>query len=177
MQNNSPKILAIDPSLSCTGYSIIEVDTEEVKEWGKITTKTGEQLINRSNIIARLLHDSAQNNNVCAVIYEDGFIGKGIKSGIDLSYLRGFIGATFKIYSPQIAIATMQPSEIRKWLGLKGNAKKEDVYNYILESYRESGIIEKIGEFSDKQNSKKTSDIYDSIGIGVAYCRYLKSKC
>lgn len=177
MDNNNIKILAIDPSLSSTGFSVLSMDNEDVLEWGKITTKSNVKLINRADIIARSLHDIAQNNCVSAVIYEDGFNGKNPKTGLDLSFLRGFMCATFKIYSAHIPIMSMEPSEIRKNLGLKGNAKKEDVYNYILQECKNKSLIEKIGEFSDKNNSKKTSDIYDSIGIGMAYCRYVKSKC
>ena len=51
--------------------------------------------------------------------------------------------------------------------GLPGNAKKEEVANAVLSIY--PNLLEEIGPYSDKSNKQKTSDIYDSISIGLSY--------
>ena len=68
----------------------------------------------------------------------------------------------------------MMPTQIRKHLGIGGNAKKDDVAQVIVDMYPNNKKLAIIGPYSDKQNKDKTSDIYDAISIGVAYIKGLK---
>ena len=69
----------------------------------------------------------------------------------------------------------MLPTEIRKILLNKGNAKKEEVAKKIQEIYKDNPNVN-LGEFNDKSNKKKNSDMYDAISIGVSYIRKKKNE-
>lgn len=68
-----------------------------------------------------------------------------------------------------VNMSTVNPSSARKMVLGNGKADKEEVCKYIQDNYWN------IGAFSDKQtkNIQKTSDIYDSILLGLWF---LKSK-
>ena len=162
----SYKLLSIDPSLSSTGYSVIDSDTREIYDEGRYTTKPSIEENDRIRNIVMKLYGVCIQYDIEEIAMEDGFISSiNIKTGIQLAKLRGGLITYFMVKN--IPIHTQLPSETRKNLGLKGNAKKEDVANKIIELY--PGIISKIGPYSDKTNKQKTSDIYDSICIGNAH--------
>lgn len=162
----SYKILAIDPSLSSTGYSVIDSETREIYDEGRYITKPSLKENDRIKNIVLKLYGVCILYDVTEVAMEDGFVSSiNIKTGIQLAKLRGGIITYFM--AKNIPVHTQLPSETRKNLGLKGNAKKEEVANKIIELYPE--IISKIGPYSDKSNKQKTSDIYDSICIGNAH--------
>lgn len=157
-------VLGIDPSLSSTGYAVIE--NRKIIASGKIQTNpsngdtdTRIQLIIKELIITAGLH------NIDAVMMEDGFSGVNIGGSLKLAELRGAIIFYFKYNG--IKIVHKQPKEIRKILGLKGNAKKEEVALALQNMY--PNLKNEVGEYSDKANKNKTSDIYDAISIGLSY--------
>lgn len=159
-------ILSIDPSLSSTGYSIINADTREVLFSSRYITKPNIPENERIKNIVLKLYEVSLDEDIKEVAMEDGFISSAnIKSGMQLAKLRGSIITYFNINS--VPVYTQEPSETRKNLGLKGNAKKEEVANKILELYPE--LINTIGSYSDKANKNKTSDMYDSVCIGIAH--------
>lgn len=158
------KILSIDPSFSSTGFSVLTMD-KKIIYFSKFQTKHDVEENQRIKAIVTILYSIAQTYQIKEVAMEDGFVGASMKTGLQLAKLRGGIITYFMMNN--IPIFTQQPSETRKNLGLKGNAKKEDVANEILNLYPE--LINTIGPYSDKSNKQKTSDIYDSICIGVAH--------
>lgn len=154
-------VLAIDPSLSSTGYAVIDSDKKLICK-GKINVSQKEttdervfQIINKLNYLPKADY----------IIFEDGFVGKNVQGSLKLAELRGAIIFNFK--SQQIPVIHQQPKEIRKNFGLSGNAKKEEVANKVQEYY--PFLQEQIGPYSDKQNKDKTSDIYDAISIGLSF--------
>ena len=166
-------ILSIDPSLSSTGYSIIDSDTREIIECTRYTTKTNIPENERiKNIVMKLDNVFEINKSITEIAMEDGFSKtKNLKTGLQLAKLRGAIISHFII--KDVPVYTQQPSETRKNLGLKGNAKKEEVANHILELYPD--LIDRIGPYSDKNNKHKTSDMYDSVCIGIAHLNKIRS--
>lgn len=160
-------ILSIDPSLSSTGYSIIKSDTREILLCSRYITKPDIPENERiKNIIIELDNVFEINGFVNEIAIEDGFTSSAnIKVGLQLAKLRGGIISHFMLKN--IPVYTQEPKETRKNLGLKGNAKKEEVANKILEMYPD--LINIIGPYSDKNNKQKTSDMYDSICIGIAH--------
>lgn len=160
-------ILSLDPSLSSTGYAVIDSDTLKLVCKGKINTSAKdstddriEQIITKLSFLPEAPH----------VILEDGFIGKNAKTGLQLSELRGAI--IFYFRQQKHVVVHRQPSEIRKDFGLPGNAKKEQVAEEVLKYY--PYLEAQIGPYSDKANKQKTSDIYDAISIGLSYILNLK---
>ena len=166
-------ILSIDPSLSSTGYSIIKSNTREIIECSRYITKSDISENERiKNIIVKLDNVFETNGFINEIALEDGFTSSvNIKVGLQLAKLRGAIISHFMLKG--IPVYTQEPKETRKNLGLKGNAKKEEVANKILELYPD--LINRIGPYSDKNNKHKTSDIYDSICIGIAHLNKIRS--
>lgn len=166
-------LLSIDPSLSSTGYAIIDNETYEILEKGRITTNNKLHTDDRVISIISSLIKVQQKYNVDTIILEDGYVGFSAKTSLQLSELRGAIIAIFKYKN--MNVAHRMPSEIRKNFGLQGNAKKEEVADAVLKIYPQ--LLEEIGPYSDKANKKKTSDIYDAISIGLSYIKESDIKC
>lgn len=172
-------ILSIDPSLSSTGYSIIDSDTREIIECTRYITKPDipeneriKNIVVELDNIFEINNITKTSNKIIEIAMEDGFSKtKNLKTGLQLAKLRGAIISHFML--KDVPVYTQQPSETRKNLGLKGNAKKEEVANKILELYPE--LVDRIGPYSDKQNKHKTSDMYDSICIGIAHLNKIRS--
>ena len=166
-------IISIDPALSVSGYAVICKDDCDLMYASKIITSPKNYEDDRINDIVKKLFGTAARYNIRDVVLEDGFLGKNPKTSIQLATLRGAIIGTFSYMGYHVA--HMLPSEIRKELGVGGNAKKEDVAKKIMEIYGEENILRRIGPYSDKHNKDKTSDIYDAVGTGVAYVRKVKN--
>ena len=91
-------ILSIDPSLSSTGYSIINADTREIIECCRYITKPTIPENTRIKNIVMELDNIFVRHNCCNTIpikeiaLEDGFSHtKNLKTGLQLSKLRGAI--------------------------------------------------------------------------------------
>ena len=160
------RILSIDPSLSSCGYAIIDSFNRSIVKINRITTsqKDGDEN-QRIYIITKEIENIIKNDNeIQEITLEDGFV-KFAGSSLKLGKLRGAL--IFNAQNIGIKVYSQEPTETRKNLGLKGNAKKEDVAAKILELY--PNLLEDIGEYSDKPGKNKTSDMYDAVCIGIAH--------
>lgn len=169
IKNNS-NILALDPSLSCTGWAVFSADENVFPVCNKYSpkkkiTKNDSDTDDRILDIVTYILSLARTYSIKEVILEDGFIGASKKTGLQLAQLRGAI--IYGLMTEGYKVCHMYPSEIRKAFGLSGNAKKDEVAKAVCKMY--NGIENIIGPYSDQNNKKKTSDIYDAISIGVAY--------
>ncbi len=162
-------ILAIDPALSTTGYAVINRDTLELVYINKYTTSPKQSDDYRINDIVAKLFCIAAQYPITHIILEDGYMGPNARTAIQLAMLRGAIIGVFSFN--KYVVHHMLPSEIRKALGVGGNAKKDEVAQAIVDMYPDNKKLDIIGPYSDKQNKDKTSDIYDAISIGVAFCK------
>lgn len=172
-------VLGIDASISSTGYAVIKNDKfNTAVEFGKLTTKKNNKIDknidedNRIFYITNELSKIIDRNNITVAVMESQFIGKNIKTGMQLSRLRGAI--MYMIKSKGIEIEYLTPSEIRKTLLNDGSASKEDVAKYIREYYKDNQFVQELGEFNDKANKSKNSDIYDALSIGLAHNKTVK---
>ena len=163
-------VFSLDPSLSSTGYAVIESTTNKLITKGRITTSTKDDTDTRIQYILQTLIWISENHNVQDIILEDGFVGFNAGGSLKLAELRGAIIAYYKY--KKYTVVHRQPKEIRKNFGLSGSAKKEEVANEVLKYYPE--LQQEIGPYSDKANKQKTSDIYDAISIGLSYILQLK---
>lgn len=168
-------VLAIDPSLSSTGWAIIGLNTNEVEKGGCFKTSTKDTTDQRIHAVVKKLYNETRKYPVSQVVLEDGYVGINANTGLQLATLRG---AIIELFTWQgYKVHHMKPSEIRSMFGQKGNASKEEMANAVRAFYgEESSIIKEIGPYSDKQNKEKTSDIYDAISIGLAYIRAKAAK-
>lgn len=167
-------ILAIDPALSTTGYAVINRNTLELTYISKYTTSPKHTDDYRINDIVAKLFCIATQYPITHVVLEDGYVGQNARVGMQLATLRGAIIGVFSFN--KYIVHHMLPSEIRKALGVGGNAKKDEVAQAIVDMYPNNKKLELIGPYSDKQNKNKTSDIYDAISIGVAFCKKMQQE-
>lgn len=171
-QRDTEFVLAIDPALSTTGYAVINLNTLEIAYANKFMTSPKNSDDFRINEIVAKLFCIASQYSIKYIVLEDGFMGSNARTAIQLATLRGAIIGVFSFNKYQVH--HMLPSQIRKFLGCGGNAKKEQVAEEIIKMYPNNKKLAIIGTYSDKQNKDKTSDIYDAISIGVAFAKSLK---
>lgn len=84
--------------------------------------------------------------------------------------LRKLLGSVCRMAYKElnISIEYISPKEVKKTLTEKGNATKEEVAGKIINEYIN------IGEYIDKSNKNKTSDIYDSVGVAISIIKKIK---
>ncbi len=161
-------ILALDPAYSTTGYAVLEKETKKLLEVNKITTSSKYDDDTRIEDILNELYLVMYKYDIGLVVMENGYVGSNGKTSLQLAYLRGFMVSSLRKYG--LLVIKRLPSEVRKDIGLKGNANKEQVANKMTEIYKDSEVFKAIGPYSDKQNKNKTSDMYDAIATGYSYC-------
>ena len=172
---NNLNILALDLSISSTGYTVISKG--EIIECNRIVTDKANKASERVRegykhffvslnederiyYIASIIDELTKKYNITDFCIEDQYIGCNPKTGLTLSKLKGsviYIGM-----NNNINIHHMKPTEVRMHLMGIGSADKLAVANFIRNNYYD------VGEFVDKKSKKKTDDMYDSIGCGVA---------
>jgi crossover junction endodeoxyribonuclease RuvC len=143
-------ILALDPAYSTTGYAVLQIEDKKLIEINKITTDSKYDDDTRIEDILNVLYPIIKKYNINVIALENGYVGKNGKTSLQLSYLRGFMVSSFR--SNKILTSKQLPSSIRKAIGLKGNAKKEEVANQLSIIYKDDPIFKTIGPYSDKQN-------------------------
>lgn len=158
-------ILNLDLSISSTGFSVID-EKYNLISYGTIqTTSKGYTEEERLYIIGKEIDRLIKEYNIDVVVAENQFKSVNIKTTQQLARLMGI--TIFMCQDNNVKIEYFNPSSARKWVMNDGKAKKEDVAQFIINNYYY------IGEYSDKQTKKveKTSDIYDSILLGLAYLK------
>lgn len=160
------RILALDPSVSSTGYAVMELidDTVYLIDYYKITTSNKHKSMTRMKMITDSIEELVKKYGIETIILEGTHIGRNPKSSILLARLRGHI--EYMISDNQLQSYSYQPSSIRSALMGKGNSSKEAVALFLQEQY---DFKDYMYPFSDKSNKQKNSDIYDAILIGLAY--------
>lgn len=155
-------ILSLDPSLSSTGYAVLNCQKELLLK-GRYQTTNKYTTDERIQMIIHFLENL--NIDIDVVILEDGFVGFSKQTSLQLAELRGALIAFYKYR--KYPVEHEQPKKIRMNFGLPGNAKKEEVAQAVLKVY--PNLLQEIGPYSDKSNKNKTSDIYDAIATGLSY--------
>ena len=154
------KILGIDPSLSYTGFAVIE-DNGELVEFGKLITgptmKEEDRICKTTNRLKKII----ENYKIEKVVMETQHFRKSPKVTMQLSRLRGAI--TYMCRMLDCELFYFAPTEARKLFFGNGAAKKLDIANFIREN------IVDLGEFDDTSRKSKNSDMYDAIAIGIAF--------
>lgn len=154
-------ILGLDLSLSSTGWNII-TDEDTILGQGRICTNAKKHTeFERMYIVAKEIKELIEVNSIEVVVVEDQFFAKNPKTGLTLARLMGCIIYVCK--ELEVSIELLTPTQARKILLGVGKSTKEDVAKFIRENYID------IGEFSDKNGKNKTSDIYDSFVVSLAW--------
>lgn len=161
----SNKFLAIDASLSSTGYALM-VDGD-ITLVGRVTTKSKEDEDGRVLIIAKHLMDICINHRINTIIIEDQYLRMNPKTSMQLSRLRGAIVAVLGMLHVKAIYYTA--SEIKKTVTGNGAAKKDEVANEVLNTYKNNKTVTNIGPFIDGTGKNKTSDMYDAVAIAMCH--------
>lgn len=148
------KILALDLSLKCTGYAILDTNKNEIKviTSGVVETSpknsTGERLRNIQCLIECLL----STHDIDVVVREKGFTRHNIATQ-QIFKVVGVTEYTCSRYG--FNVEEIAPTTIKKYIGGSGKASKEEV---------EAGLIKLVGE-----RKYKTNDESDAVGVGCTY--------
>lgn len=154
------RILAIDPSISSSGYCIVV--NEKIIKYGKIMSnkKNFKSEDERLNYISDEFQKLIQEYSITDVVMESQFIGKNVSTGMSLKKLIGALCRTFKDIP---YVSYIAPTSWRKILIRSNtNVKKEHIIKYIRENIIDIGEVKLSGV-------KKNDDIYEAIGIAYAY--------
>lgn len=154
------RILGIDPSLTSTGYAVIDLDGK-LKFCDTIKTKSNENLFDRWDRIVNTLIQIAFVNACTSVkpfVYMEGYpYGMARRGGghiFGLAELGGIIKYEFRTQKgTEIQVVATQTA--KKAATGKGNAKKEQVRAALQEKY---SILEE----------KVSLDITDAIAVALA---------
>lgn len=134
--------LAFDPG-DKTGYAVL--DKNKIIETGIIKYKTEMDYFHKiKNLYDNLLPDF--------VVVEQPFAGKFAKAVISLAKKVAIITLACKSRIEEALVVEIPPSEWKKKIGLKGNAKKEE-------------IQEKIKELFDKELTEHEAD---AVGLALS---------
>lgn len=170
-------VLALDASISSTGFAIVDFDNT-LLEFGKITTKKSKNIDNdmdndnRIVIIANAISELFKKYTITEVSMENQFVRNNIKTAMQLSRLRGALMMVCKLNGAVLSYPT--PSQIRNNLMSNGSATKEEVAEYVRAFYLNDSRVQALGEFNDRQCKDKNSDIYDAISIALAHNKSAK---
>ncbi len=146
-------IYGIDPSMSCTGIAIFNLNKKEPVLITSIKTNSKDTYGIRLHTIRNYIKELINEYKPCEVALERGF--SRFHTATQVSYrVHGVIQELLKQY-PQYYYP---PTTIKMLITGKGNASKETVQNYILKTYPSINF-----------NNNDESD-----ACGVAICHLIK---
>ena len=150
--------------MSSSGYSIVTQDKKVIK-YGKINTNKEDfkDDVERLTHICNTLEDIIKPYDIKLCILEDSIPVRNSKSVLQLNILKGMIIRSLQ--KNGIKTKLIYPTTVKKMVTGNGRATKEVIAQTV-----QKDLID-IGKYSDKQTKKqeKTSDIYDSLALVLAY--------
>lgn len=168
------RIMALDASLSTTGYAIYDTIIDDFVKADKIRTsikKATPTQAKRVDYICTELSHILFWEAIDVVLIEDIYIGMQQPSSIiPLAILRGAIQETvYGLEYDNLLVA--ESSKIKKEVVGKGNASKEAVYDELKRKYAHSKVVmNALGDkLMSKDNNDKNEDISDAIALIDAY--------
>lgn len=150
-------VLSIDQSLSCSGYCIMD-ENENIIECGLIKTDKKMDNPNRLLEIYNTILNITDKYELFAIIIEESYFAKNVSTLKSLNMVRGVI----ELLSAQknIPLNILKTTECRKEVLGKGNAKKDEVYKFVSEKYKNINF--------------ETNDMTDAVLIATAYIKTFK---
>ena len=161
----SLKILAIDPGLSNTGWSVLRVEKDEhfiVEDLGTFKTSSKKDFYERLALINESLLSVAKKYSIEFVTAEDIFFTRNVSSSIKVAKVIGSLAYSFyKELSLKIKLFT--PTQIKCCISGLGTANKELVKKTVL-------------ELVDLSSKIATEHEADSIACAICMYYFLKSE-
>ncbi len=156
------KILGLDQSFNCSGYTIFEEDNT-MSSFGVIKVeKTIENIFDRALTIALKVCNIIEENEITNVNIEGLAFGMRGDATRDLAGLQFTILTMVKHKYPLITIKIIAPNSVKKFATGSGKASKQEMIDALPEDIKK--------QFTDK-NFKKTTglaDLADSYFIGLS---------
>lgn len=125
------RILGIDPGLASTGWGFIihpEGSAADVS-WGVIKTDSAMEMAQRLRIIHRELGDLVARLQPEAVVVEEIFFSRNVKTAIVVAQARGV--AVLAAALANVPVADYTPNEIKKAVSGRGGAGKGQVQRMV----------------------------------------------
>ena len=157
--------LGIDPSLSSTGFCVINIWTNEVIDYGVIqTSKKQESSIERIDHIKNELHAVIDKYRPKTIIMEGLSFGSGGQSTRDLAGLFHVLVNHFMNSVPHCKICSISPKTLKKRFANNGKASKEEMNESLMDYnedlfYRVAKVAKSAGKF----------DIVDAFALASQY--------
>lgn len=155
------KILGLDPSLSSTGWGIIEVNNNRLKYVadGFIPTDAKLPIEQRLDIIYRTLCNVIETYKPDEASIEQTFLNSNPASSLKLSMARGVVILTAGTY--QISLSEYEPNKVKKATVGVGKAEKSQV---------EAMVKILLGNIKPKNN-----DSSDALAIAITHAHFRNS--
>ena len=155
------KILGLDPSLSSTGWGIIEVNNNRLKYVadGFIPTDAKLPIEVRLDIIYRTLCNVIETYKPDEASIEQTFLNSNPASSLKLSMARGVVILTAGTY--QISLSEYEPNKVKKATVGVGKAEKSQV---------EAMVKILLGNIKPKNN-----DSSDALAIAITHAHFRNS--
>ena len=125
------RILGLDPSLSSTGWGVIEVESNRMKYIadGYIKTNPKMPISERLGVIHRTLNQIIETYNPDEAAIEQVFLNDNPTSTIKLGMARGVVILAPALYN--IPVTEYEPNKIKKSVVGVGKAAKEQVETMV----------------------------------------------
>lgn len=152
-------ILAIDPSLTATGYCVVGGDGNTVFDYGLIETNKNNKLCKRVYKTTQELEKIIKEYGIKTIASEDQYGHLNIGTLKKLSHVRGQIMYLASKYN--LPMVVFSPGTMKKQVTGKGNCSKEKVAESLRKDY---SIVEGIDI-----DLKIHDNVSDAFGIAVTY--------
>lgn len=155
------QILALDPGIAITGFSILEKSNSKItlKEYGTIKTFPYQSLEDRIFRVFDSIQNLLKEGVFHSVALEKIFFTKNIKTAAEVLQAKGAMVAA--IGKKKLSIANYSPTQIKKTICGNGKADKKQV----------QFMVEKLLGF--EQDSLHQDDAIDAIAIGICHLTVL----
>jgi crossover junction endodeoxyribonuclease RuvC len=162
-------VMGVDGALGTTGIAILADGV--VNQITKIRTaklKATPDESSRLKQIADEFQTLLMFHNPTVVIMENQHVNKlNPRTSLGLARVRGVIQLMCALRN--IPFFTLEPSEIKKQVTGKGNAKKEIVQEKIVELYKDQDIVQRVLSKIIPTGKNKTDDMADALAIAHTY--------
>ena len=156
-------VMGIDPSLTSTGYALVEFFDNQFKalDFGVINTKSNQSLAARLALIFNTILNQIDRHNPHEIAVEDVFYAKNPKIAIKMGHARGasLVAAAIK----NLPVGEYSAREIKMAVSGYGNASKEQVKRMVLSQL-------------DLKTSSIGYDVSDAFAVAICHCSRVKLK-
>jgi Holliday junction resolvasome RuvABC endonuclease subunit len=175
-------LLAVDPSLTCSGWALFSVASAQILGVGKIrslpaSVPLGERLLDLQNKIEHILTISSIGNND-VLVCEAPTTMRDPHAAIKVEQVRGLFEVAARARSAAVP-GRINPRSVQfEVMGLKGKQLKRSVIKEtasFVVSQLHGARLKELGLESDLLSLKKNQDIVDAILIGTTALHWISA--